>query len=72
MARKQAVPKAQQNCGNCYAFNPDPSDSGKGWCRLYPPTLLLTAPVGTEPYMTRKSEYPQMNTVDWCAQWKNA
>ena len=63
--------KADQSCGNCYAFSIDPSDGTRGWCRFFPPVILMTAPVGGDPHMTRKAEIPVVNASDWCAQWRH-
>jgi len=58
-------------CDNCYAYLEDPRTTGKGWCRLNPPQVLLRAPVGTSTRYDAQSHWPDVNAEDWCAQWKS-
>jgi len=69
------IPPSEQNCGNCFAFRPHSGQLGgagaqtEGECRLNPPQVVLTAPIGGQPLMNRQSWHPDVNVDDWCAQW---
>jgi len=65
------TPRAEQKCDNCFAFLRHPDDATRGWCRVFPPTVIMTAPVGGEAHGNPQSYWPEVNAVDWCARWRH-
>ncbi len=68
--RAATPPQSEQNCGNCRAYLEDvTTPDGVGWCRFWPPTLLMTPPVGGSAFGNPESFHPEVKADDWCAQW---
>jgi hypothetical protein len=69
MVDTQLRPHAEQACGTCLFWRPDPDvghEAGWGRCRRMPPTL----PTIRDDKLVHVGLWPHTDERDWCGEWQ--